>query len=146
MVLSTFGSGFETLLVWGFSHNLWSLVIYSLLFGGTAGGFAVLRPRFATAIVGLEENKEQSLLIFGILTAMRGGAIIACGFIASAQLDESVKSTSGYGAGKWLHVIIYTGVTMIVASFGALGIFVKASRKFGKKPQEAEKNETVDEL
>ena len=138
MVLSTFGSGLEALLVWGFSRNLWSLVIFSLLYGGTAGGFAVLRPRFAAAIVGNDNNKEQSLLIFGILTAMRGGAIIASGFIASAQLDESVKVTNGYGSGKWLHIIVYTGVTMIVASSGALGMFIKASRKIGKKSTEVE--------
>lgn len=138
MMFSTIGSGLETLLIWGFSHNLWSLCIYSLLFGGTAGGFAVLRPRFAAAIVGNDQNKEQSLLIFGVLTAMRGFAIIASGFIASARLDESVKVTSGYGGRKWLNVIVYTGVMMIVASFGAGGMYIKASTKFGKTREDME--------
>lgn len=125
MLLSTIGSGLEALLIWGFSHSLWSLAIFVLLYGGTAGGFAVLRPRFAAAIVGHDSNKEQSLLIFGILTATRGFAIMASGFIASAQLDEGFKVTSGYGAGKWLRVIVYTGIMMLVASLGNLGMFIK---------------------
>ena len=133
MVFSTFGSGLEALLGWGFSQKVWSIVIFSLLYGGTAGGFAVLRPRFATAIVGNDDNKEQSLLIFGVLTALRGGAIIASGFIAATQLDESVKVIPGYGAGKWLRVIVYTGVTMIVASFGALSVFIKVPKKLNRQ-------------
>ncbi len=138
MVLSTFGSGLEVLLIWGFSRNLWSLVIFSLLFGGTAGGFAVLRPRFASAIVNHDNCHDQSLLIFGILTAVRGGAIVACGFIASAQLDESKEIVSSYGAGKWLHVIVYTGITMIVASFGTVGKLMQRPRSVEGSDQEME--------
>ena len=145
MILSTIGSGLEALLVWGFSHKLWDLAIFSMLFGATAGGFAVFRPRFASAIVGNDENNEQSLLIFGVLTAMRGVAIIASGFITSAQLNESVKVTSGYGAGKWLHVIVYVGVTMLIASSGALGIFVKGSSRFGKKSNEYDMSQISEE-
>ncbi|KAL8912811.1 MAG: hypothetical protein Q9171_002269 [Xanthocarpia ochracea] len=138
MIISTFGSGLETFLIWGFSHNLWSLAIYSFLYGGTAGGYAVLVPRFATGIVGNDKNKEQSLLIFGILMAMRGSAIFASGFIVATQLDESAKVTSGYGAYKWLRVIIYTGSIMIVATLGALGFFIRPTWTFGRKPKETE--------
>ena len=141
MVLSTFGSGLEVFLIWGFSRNLWSLSIFSFLYGGTAGGYAVLRPRFAAGIVGHDNNKEQSLLIFGILTAMRGAAIIASGFVASAQLHESAKITSGYGAHKWLRIIIYTGAMMVAASLGSLGFFVRPTIKFGR----TSKRSTVEE-
>lgn len=137
MILSTFGSGLETFLIWGFSHNLWSLAIYSFLYGGTAGGYAVLRPRFAAGIVGHDRNKEQSLLIFGILTAMRGSAIVASGFVSTTQIDESAKVTSGYGAHKWLRIIIYTGIMMMVASLGALGFFIKPTLMIGRKSKES---------
>lgn len=138
MVFSTFGGGVEALLIWGFSRKLWSLIIFSLLYGGTSGGFAVLRPRFASAIVNHDNCHDQSLLIFGILTAVRGGAIIACGFIASAQLDESKDIVSSYGAGKWLQVIVYTGVTMIVASFGSVGKLVQRRKDVEGSDQEME--------
>ena len=133
MILGTIGSGLETLLIWGFSHNLWSLCIYSLSFGGTAGGFAILLPRFGAAIVGNDRNREEGLLIFGVLTAMRGFAIIASGFVTSAQLEGSVQVTSGYGASKWLSVIVYTGLMMLGASLGAGGMFTKASTKAGRE-------------
>ena len=136
MILSTFGSGLETFLIWGFSHDLWSLAIYSFLFGGTAGGYAVLRPRFATGIVRNDKNKEQSLLIFGILTAMRGSAIVASGFIVTTQLDERAKVTSGYGAHKWLRIILYIGTMLIVAALGALSFFIRPTWTFGRKPKE----------
>lgn len=114
MLLSTVGSGVEALLIWRFSRSLWSLAIFVLLYETTAGGFAVLRPRFATAIVGHDKDKEQSLLIFGVLTAARGSSIVASGFITSTQIDESLKVTSGYGAGKWLRVILYTEIDCYV--------------------------------
>ena len=133
MILTTLGSGIETFLIWGFSHKLWSLAIYAFLYGGTAGGFAVLRPRFAAGIVGHERDKEQSLLIFGILTATRGVAIFASGFVSARLLDEGAEVTGGYGAGKWLRVVVYTGVMMCVASFGAVGGFVRPGVRFGRK-------------
>ncbi|KAL8782483.1 MAG: hypothetical protein Q9195_009632 [Heterodermia aff. obscurata] len=132
MILSTLGSGVEALLIWGFSHTLWSLSLFAFLYGATAGGYAVLRPRFAAAIVA---NKEQSLLIYGILTAVRGAAVVASGFVASAQLDEGAKVTKGYGAHKWLRVVVYTGVTMVVASLGAVAVFVRPSWKFGRREE-----------
>ena len=147
MILSTFGSGLETFLIWGFSRNLWSLAIYSFLYGGTAGGYAVLRPRFASGIVGHDKNKEQSLLIFGILTAMRGSAIVASGFISTSLLDEGAKVTSGYGAHKWLRIILYTGIMMVVASLGALGFFIKPTLTFGRKEKASGRSEeSVAEL
>ena len=94
MLLSTVGSGIEALWIWGFSRSLWSLAIFVLLYENTAGGFAVLRPRFATAIAGHDKDKKQSLL------AARGFSIVASRSIASTQIDESLKVTSSYYAGK----------------------------------------------
>ena len=125
MLAGTIGAAAEVLVIWGFAHNLWSLIIFAILYGATAGGYAVLRPRFAEAIVGDETKKEQNLLVFGILTALRGAAIIASGFVAETQLDESADIASGYGGGKWRDVILYTGIVMLCSSLGGLGAFVK---------------------
>ena len=141
MILSTFSSSLETFLIWAFSRELWALAIYSFLYGGTAGGYAVLRPRFAAGIVGHDKNEEQSLLIFGILTAMRGSAIVASGFVSTTQLDETARVTEGYGAHKWVRIIVYTGVMMGVASLGALGFFVRPTIMFGRKRQISEKED-----
>jgi hypothetical protein len=83
MLISTIGAVLAVLCIWGFAKTMWSLCLFSLVFGGTAGGFAVLRPRVADAIVGNENNNEQSMLIFSTLTALRGSSIIACGFVST---------------------------------------------------------------
>lgn len=162
-VLSTLGGGLESLLIWPFSRKLWSLVIYSLAFGATAGGFAVLRPRFAAAVVGNDETnaapassgsssdtatgeneaedaekeirqKNKSMFIFGVFTAARGIAILSSGFIAVELVNEDSTDLSGYGLGsKYRSLIIFTGAVMIVASLGAVGRFVPYHLKIGKK-------------
>ena len=126
-------------------------MIYALAFGATAGGFAVLRPRFAAAVVNLDtlksstssisdlsdeaaaeeeaRTKNKSMLIFGVLTASRGIAIAGSGFVTEALVNENSTDISGYGAGpKWRRLMIYTGITMIAASLGALGQFVSPKK------------------
>ncbi len=124
MVLSTIGACLETLLIWGYSRQLWSLIAFALLYGSTAGGFSTLRPRFAAAIVNDETDTEQNLLVFGVLTAMRGVAIVASGFISSSMLDGNAKITSDFGAGKWSQLILYVGLMMLAAGLGACGALI----------------------
>jgi hypothetical protein len=133
MLISTIGASLEALLIWGFVRNLWTLSIFALAFGSTAGGFAVLRPRFAAEIVGdQEEQDNQSLLVFAILTASRGSAIIGSGFIMKNLVHEG-GTTKGWGGGPaWSSLVIYTGIIMFAASFGALGMFVGPNRRWGK--------------
>ncbi|KAK2759175.1 hypothetical protein FQN54_003275 [Arachnomyces sp. PD_36] len=155
-VLSTLGGGLESLLIWPFARNLWSLVLYALAFGATAGGFAVLRPRFAAAVIGEDvgnksaessesddppdpekeaRQKNKSMFIFGVFTAARGIAIVTSGFVTEALVLEDSTDLSGYGAGKkWRSLMIYTGVTMIASSLGAFGKFVPHDMKLGSKP------------
>lgn len=126
MLGGTIGASVEVLAIWGFTRNLWSFVVFAILYGATSGGYAVLRPRFAEAIVANEKDKQQTLLVFGILTALRGAAIIASGFVVATQLNEEAAVTSGYGAGKWRNVILYTGIVMFASSLGGLGWFTKS--------------------
>lgn len=132
------------MLIWPFARNLWSLAIYSVAFGATAGGFAVLRPRFSAAVVGDDatvssdsesdqsgsdedevRKKNKSMFIFGVLTASRGIAIASSGFVTEALVNQDSNDISSYGAGrKWRALMIYTGVTMTVASLGAVAQFV----------------------
>ncbi|KAH0284072.1 MFS general substrate transporter [Aureobasidium namibiae CBS 147.97] len=133
MLISTVGASLEALLIWGFARNLWSLSVFAVAFGSTAGGFAVLRPRFAAEIVGdQEEQDNQSLLVFAILTASRGSAIIGSGFIMKSLVHEG-WSTKGWGGGPaWSNLVIYTGAIMFAASFGAVGMFVGPARGYGR--------------
>lgn len=74
------------------------------------------------------------MLIFGIFTAVRGIAIVSSGFVTEALVLEYSSDLNGYGLGtKWRSLILYTGITMTVASLGALGKFVPFSKKIGAK-------------
>ena len=128
MVLSTIGACLETFLIWGYSRQLWSLIAFVLLYGSTAGGFSTLRIRFAAAIVNDDTDTEQELLVFGVLTAMRGVAIVVSGFIWSSMLEGNAKITSDYGAGKWSKLILYVGFMMLGASLGACGALIRTHK------------------
>lgn len=116
----------------------------------------MLRPRFAAAVVGDDSTvisvaspeddniqqdedeearqKNKSMFIFGVFTAARGIAIVSSGFVTEALVHNDSKDLKGYGLGtKWRSLMIYTGVTMIVASLGALGKFVPCDLKIGSK-------------
>ncbi|KEQ60485.1 uncharacterized protein M437DRAFT_86578 [Aureobasidium melanogenum CBS 110374] len=137
MLISTIGASLEALLIWGFARSLWSLSIFALAFGSTAGGFAVLRPRFAAEIVGDQDSQDnQSLFVFAILTASRGSAIIGSGFIMKMFVHEG-GSNKGWGGGTaWSGLVLYTGVIMFAASFGAVGMFVGPTRRYGRSSED----------
>ena len=76
------------------------------------------------------------MFIFGIFTAARGIAIVSSGFVTEALVNENSTDLTGYGLGtKWRYLMIYTGVTMTVASLGAFGKFVPFDLKIGAKPR-----------
>lgn len=116
-------------LIWGFAISLWSLSLFALAFGSTAGGFAVLRPRFAADIIGDQGQQDrQCLLVFAILTASRGTAIVGSGFIMKTLVHEGA-GTNGWGGGMtWSRLIIYTGALMLVASLGVTGWFFRPNK------------------
>jgi hypothetical protein len=136
MLISTLGAVLAVLCIWGFAKNMWSLSLFSLAFGGTAGGFAVLRPRVSAATVGRDDDNEQSMLIFSVLTALRGSSIIACGFVSTALVHEDLTVSGAYaGGGRYRDLMVYTAVLMFAASFGAVAKFVSPSTVLGERTQ-----------
>lgn len=74
------------------------------------------------------------MFIFGVLTSSRGVAIALSGFVTEALMNEGSDNTSGYGmVTKLGALIIYTGVTTMVASLGAVAKFVPHRLKVGKE-------------
>ncbi|KAJ3498142.1 hypothetical protein NLG97_g1358 [Lecanicillium saksenae] len=144
--ICTAGGSLCALLIWGFARHFWSLLLFALAYGCTAGGFAVLRPRFAQVVLRQDALKHESseavssdstseeehdrilgqeTFIFGILTASRGISVTASGFITAALVDTKSTDLSGYGLGtKWRKVIIFTGATMLLSLTGVFGRFL----------------------
>ena len=148
MLISTLGAVAAVLCIWGFAKQLWSLLLFALAYGATAGGFAVLRPRFSALVVGNDNNNEQSMLIFSILTASRGSAIIASGFISTALVHPHDPVTDAWAGGtRYEDLLIYTAAMMFAASFGALSKFIRQNGADGEgsKGVEEVENEIAGE-
>lgn len=129
LLFSTVCASLETFMLWGYSNKFWSLIVFVLLYGATAGGFGVLRLRFSAAIVSDESDRAQGLLVLSLLTAIRGVAVVTSGYVASGLLNESAKLTDGFGVGKWSKVILFVGSMMLVASLGIVGGLFQEPRK-----------------
>jgi hypothetical protein len=147
MLISTIGAAVAVLSIWGFAKTTWSLSLFSLAFGGTAGGFAVLRPHIAAATVGNDNNNEQSMLIFSIMTALRGASIIACGFVSTALVHENIPVSGAYaGGGRYRDLLVYTAVLMVAASFGAGAKFIGPGTLIGKRTQKTSNNPDAHQM
>lgn len=130
LLLTTILSTFSILIVWGFSFHYWTMVIVAIVFGGLSGGFNVLRPRFATAVVG-RQDYEQELLVSGILMSLRGVATIVSGFVGAIVVGETSNMPAKigmYALVKWRALILMVGILTAASSVGALG-FVGAKKR-----------------
>ena len=70
-----------------------------------------------------EETRATESLVSGILMSIRGVATVCSGLVGK----EIVASSQGlplrsdtYAEGRWRNLVIFTGVTMAVASMGSL--------------------------
>lgn len=109
----------------------------------------MLRTRFSAAVIGEDEptpedKNHQILIVFGVLTALRGFSNAGSGFVGAALVDESVAVTPGYGAGKWKWLIVFVGVTMLISSAGVFGTYLEPKKVEEKEEEKAaEKDDMV---
>lgn len=66
---STFLGAFSVCLLWGFSRTFVSLVMFSILYGLSAGGYSVLLSRFGLEIAPEDSNAQLSM--YGIFAFER---------------------------------------------------------------------------
>jgi len=121
---STFVGAASVGFLWGFSQNFASLVIFSIVYGLTAGGYSVLLSRFALEITPNDSNAQLSM--YGIFAFERGIGNIFAGPISSAiVLAKGAPST--YGMHKYEAMIIFTAITMGLSSLSAFGTITNES-------------------
>lgn len=127
MLLSTLVSSFAVFVVWGLGKAYWTMIIVSLLFGGFAFSFMVLRSHMAAIVVNDSSRPAEELLVSGVLLFTRGIVGVVSGYIAAAVLQSNEDSgvQSGYGAGKWRPLIIFMGATMTASTLGMFGLLRK---------------------
>lgn len=127
MLLSTLVSSFAVFVIWGLGKQYWNMVLVSILFGGFAFSFLVVRSHMAAAVINDPDRPADELFVSGILLLTRGVTGVASGYVAAAVLGSSANQQidSGYGAGRWRALIIFMGTVMTAATLGALGFMRK---------------------
>ncbi|KAK5996162.1 MFS-type transporter pynF-like protein [Cladobotryum mycophilum] len=140
LFLSTLVSTFAIVVVWGFGHVYWTMVVFSILFGAFSFSFVVLRSHMAAIVVGNLDHPNDELIVSSALLAIRGGAAVVSGYIGVAVVssNEHLGVQDTYGAGKWRSLIITLGVLMFCATISAVGFLNKDSRLIGPKEDDAE--------
>lgn len=119
-------SALSAFFFWGFSNSLVLLIIFTLVFGATAGGFTTFLTPAAKDISSM--NNQETSTVYLALIFLRGIAVVIFPLIAGTIYDaEKASSFHLYGMGGFRGLVIFTGCMMFVP--GALAMVVSRYRK-----------------
>lgn len=119
---STIVGGLSICLIWGLSKSYAPLVLFSFVYGISAGGYSVLYPKFAWEVA--SDDPHTQLLLVGFLYFERGIGNVLSGPISSALLG-SQRHVQSYAISKYESMVLFTGITMCAGCLSILGRFVK---------------------
>ena len=109
-------------LAWGFALSLPTVILFSALYGMSAGGFSTTYTGTMKEIQKREPTADIGIL-FGMLAAGRGIGAIASGPLSEAlihNLPWKGELASGYGTG-YGPLIIFTGLTAAAGGLSWVG-------------------------
>ncbi|KAK9899406.1 MFS general substrate transporter [Cystobasidium minutum MCA 4210] len=116
ITISCMGSALSCFLLWGFATSVSVLVVFALLFGFFALGYAAVWNRLITII-----SRDDPLLppvIFSVFAFARGIGSILSGPISTALLKKGGlgHAAFGYGVGDYGGLLIWTGSVIALGS------------------------------
>jgi MFS family permease len=106
---TTLIASLATFTLWGFSHSLATLLIFSIVYGWSAGSYIVFWPKYGS-MLSEDPQPVYTLMAFG-----KGVGNIVTGPISSSLLTGFVSS-SGYGLNKFAPAIIFVGTLWLCSS------------------------------
>ena len=125
VLLSTMVAAIACFAAWGLSHSLWTLVIFSILFGFFAYGFSSMRARMGIAVAG--EDPTVALQTFGMFTLCQGIGNVLAGPISAGLLKDAVRRDR-YGILRYKALIIFTGASMVLSALSVGFWYVRPRR------------------
>jgi len=114
--------GLSICVVWGLSKSFVPLVVFSFVYGLSAGGYSVLYPKFAWELAA--DDPHTQLLLVGFLYFERGIGSVLSGPISSALIG-SQQHVQSYAINKYESIVLFTGITMCVSCISIFGKFMK---------------------
>ncbi|KAG9030145.1 hypothetical protein FRB95_004283 [Tulasnella sp. JGI-2019a] len=115
--LSSVGPALAVFLIWGFTAQMATLLIFACFYGFLSGGFSCLWPKFI-GIVSADDPHTYSML-FSLFAASRGVGNVLSGIVASKLFAHSPlydKTSFGYGLKGYGSLILFTGVCMLAST------------------------------
>ncbi|CAH0023682.1 unnamed protein product [Clonostachys rhizophaga] len=112
--ISTLGASLSAFLLWGFCHHLATLVIFSIVWGITAGAYVVFWPKFGTML------SEDPQPVYSLMALGKGIGNIVTGPISAGLLTRSL-SLGSYGLNKYEPAILFVGSLMLISSLAIVG-------------------------
>ena len=125
VLLSTLVSAIACFAAWGLSRSLWTLVIFSILFGFFAYGFSSMRARMGIAVAG--EDPTVALQTFGMFTLCQGIGNVLAGPISAGLLKDAVRRDN-YGILRYKALVIFTGASMVLSALSVGCWYVRPKR------------------
>lgn len=129
LAISAVGSAASVFLLWGFAVNEAILYIFALVWGIFAGGYSATWTGCGTEIRRSAPGAELAVVI-SFMAAGRGLGAMISGPISEQLLDLDMwkgKFDNAYGS-KFGILIVFTGLTAIVSSFGFVTRFGRWNR------------------
>ncbi|KAL8922799.1 MAG: hypothetical protein Q9208_004924 [Pyrenodesmia sp. 3 TL-2023] len=112
--LSPCVSGVAILVLWGPAHSLGMLIAFAIVYGISAGGFAVLWARMAST---LSPSPALALTTFSYFACMKGIGNIVTGPISSALISLSPDVDHDvYANGRFKGIVAYSGACMLASA------------------------------
>lgn len=135
ILISTIGSVYIIVLIWGFADGLVRAISFSIAYGLVAGGFTAMWGGMMEEIVAVKGCENVSMgVLMSAFAAARGLGAVASGPISEKLMDMVFITTWGEThinsyTGQFGPIIIYTA-----ASAAAAGVGWFVSRKMRKQP------------
>ncbi|OZJ02031.1 hypothetical protein BZG36_04945 [Bifiguratus adelaidae] len=118
-ILSTVVAATASLTLWGLARSMAPLVVFSIVYGFFASGYASMRVRMGTAI---SEDPTSALATFSIFSFGQGVGNVLAGPISAGLLSNA--TSFGYGM-KYKAVVIFTGACMVLSALSIVTLYLR---------------------
>lgn len=124
-IVSTVVAGMASLTLWVLARSFAPLVLFSIVYGFFAYGYASMRARMGTAV---SEEPTAALATFSIYCFGQGLGNVLTGPI-SAGLLSGISNLGAFGVMKYKAIVVFTGVCMLLSAL-SVGSWYINPRKF----------------
>ncbi|KAG8932494.1 hypothetical protein FRC03_009421 [Tulasnella sp. 419] len=118
--LCTFGGSMSVFLIWGFTKQLATLLVFACAYGFSTGSFSVLWPRFIGVIN--QDDHHLYTTLMSLFVASRGLGNVLSGPLSTSLLRHSPmydRAAFGYGVKGYGPLILFTGSGLLVSTIAA---------------------------